>query len=131
MNVAKFALSRKDLLGPLAGLGEGAREGAEEFNDLGDVVVIFSVFGAGLRVEEVVACDEFENLEKKLSALLLHGRFCQPWDCAYHSSHTPYVSTGAPFGAQNDFWRTILSSLNIICEVMADPARVPEIGNLD
>jgi hypothetical protein len=37
-------------------------EGAEQLDDLRDVVVVFAVFGAGLGVEEVVACDEFEGL---------------------------------------------------------------------
>ena len=27
------------------------------------MVVVFAVFGAGLRVEEVVACDKFEDLQ--------------------------------------------------------------------
>ncbi len=57
MDIAEFALSREDLLGPFAVLGERAGEGAEEFDDLSDVVVVFAIFGAGLGIEEVVACD--------------------------------------------------------------------------
>lgn len=57
MDVAEFALSREDLLRPLAILRKGARKWSEKFDDLSDVIVVFTVLGAGLRVEEVVACD--------------------------------------------------------------------------
>ena len=56
-DVAQLPLAVKDLLRPLAGETEGFGEGTEELDDLRDVVVIFAVFGARLRVEEVVACD--------------------------------------------------------------------------
>lgn len=64
MNVSKFALSREDLLGPFAVQKKGAREDTEEFDDLGYVIVVFAVFRAGLGVEEVVACNQFEDLRK-------------------------------------------------------------------
>lgn len=63
VDVAQLALAVEDLLRPLAGDAEGFGEGAEELDDLRDVVVVFAVFGARLRVEEVVACYEFEDLE--------------------------------------------------------------------
>ena len=47
---------------PFAGHAERFGESAEEFYDLGDVVVVFAVFGAGLGVEEVVAGYELEDL---------------------------------------------------------------------
>ena len=56
MDVAEFAFAVEDFLGPFAGHAEALWEGAEELDDLGNVVVVFAVFGAGLRVEEVVAC---------------------------------------------------------------------------
>jgi hypothetical protein len=49
-------------LAPFTGETEGFWEGAEEFDDLRDVVIVFAVFCAGLRVEEVVAGYEFEDL---------------------------------------------------------------------
>ena len=49
----------------------------------------------------------------------------------YHACHTPYIGASAPFGSQNDFGRAILSSLNIIGEVMANPARITQVGDLD
>jgi hypothetical protein len=65
---------------------------------LRDVVIVFAVFGAGLRIEEVVASDEFEDLKKSVympskSELYTH-----------HSCHAPNVSTSTPFRAQYDFW---------------------------
>ena len=56
MDVSKFALAVKDFLGIFSGQGKRTGEGAEEFNDLRNMVIVFAVFGAGLRVEEVVAC---------------------------------------------------------------------------
>ena len=57
VDVPEFALAVEDFLGPFAREAERFGEGAEELDDLGDVVVVFAVLGAGLRVEEVVACD--------------------------------------------------------------------------
>lgn len=62
VDVAQLALLIEDLCAPFAGEADGFGEDAEEFNDLSDVVVVFSVFRAGLRVEEVVAGDELEDL---------------------------------------------------------------------
>jgi hypothetical protein len=56
MDVAELAFAVEDLLRPFAGHAEGFGEGAEQLDDLRDVVVVFAVFGAGLGVEEVVAC---------------------------------------------------------------------------
>ena len=50
---------------------------------------------------------------------------------AYHSSHTPDISTRAPFGTENNFWRPILSGLDVVCEMVTDPACIPKICNLD
>ena len=63
MDVAEVALAGEDFLGPFAVQEEGSGKDAKEFNDLGNVVVVFAVFGAGLWVEEVVTCDEFKDLE--------------------------------------------------------------------
>ena len=46
VDVAQLAFAVEDLLRPLAGETEGFRKGAEELDDLGDVVVVFAVFGA-------------------------------------------------------------------------------------
>lgn len=62
VDVAQLALAVENLLRPFARQTQGFRERAEEFDDLRNVVVVFAVFRAGLRVEEVVACDEFEDL---------------------------------------------------------------------
>jgi hypothetical protein len=56
VNVTQLALSIKDLLAPFPGEAERFGEGAEQFDDLRNVVVVFAVFCAGLRVKEVVAC---------------------------------------------------------------------------
>ena len=62
VDIAKFTLSVEDLRGPFSGHAEVAREGAQKLDDLSDVVVVFAVLCAGLRVEEVVTCDEFKDL---------------------------------------------------------------------
>lgn len=56
VNITQLALSIEDLLAPFSGEAERFGEGTEQFDDLRDVVVVFAVFCAGLRVEEVVAC---------------------------------------------------------------------------
>lgn len=67
VDVPQFALSVEDFLGPLPAETERLRERAEQFDYLRNVIVVFPVFGAGLRVEEVVARDEFENLDYEVS----------------------------------------------------------------
>ena len=62
MDVTEFAFTVEDFLAPFSGETEGFGEGAEEFDDLSYVVVIFPVFCAALGIEEVVACYEFEDL---------------------------------------------------------------------
>lgn len=62
VDVTQLAFSVKDLLRPLAGQAEGLGEGAQQLDYLRDVIVVFSVLGARLRVKEVVASDELEHL---------------------------------------------------------------------
>ena len=63
VDVAELAFAVEDFLRPFASDAEGFWEGAEEFDDLCDVVIIFAVFCTRLWVEKVVACDEFEDLD--------------------------------------------------------------------
>jgi hypothetical protein len=63
VDVAQLALAVEDLLRPLARQAERLGERPEQLDDLRDVVVVLAVLGAGLRVEEVVARDELEDLE--------------------------------------------------------------------
>ena len=51
VDVAELAFAGEYFLGPFSRHAEGAGEVAEELDDLRDVIVIFAVFGAGLRVE--------------------------------------------------------------------------------
>jgi hypothetical protein len=62
VDVPKLAFTVEDFLRPLSGHAELFGEGAEELDDLGNVVVVFAVFCAGLRIEEVVAGYELESL---------------------------------------------------------------------
>ena len=55
VDVPQFTFAVEDFLRPFPGEAEGAGEGSEELDDLCDMVVVFAVFGTGLRVEEVVA----------------------------------------------------------------------------
>ena len=62
MDVPQVSLSVEDLLRPLAGEAEGLGERPEQFDDLSNMIVVLPILGAGLRVKEVVARDEFKNL---------------------------------------------------------------------
>ena len=57
VDVAKLAFAVEDLLRPFAGETKRFGEGPEELDDLGDVVVVFTVLCAGLGIEEVVTCN--------------------------------------------------------------------------
>lgn len=57
VDVTQLALAVEDLLRPLAGHAERPREWAEQLDDLRDMVVVFAILCAGLRVEKVVACN--------------------------------------------------------------------------
>lgn len=50
---------------------------------------------------------------------------------AYHCSHAPDISAGSPFASEDDFWRAVLAGLNIVCEVVSNPAGVTQIGYLN
>ena len=66
MNIPKLALTTEDLLGPFTGKIQTSRKSSKELDDLGYVVVVFPVLGAGLRMEKVVACDEVEDLVRSI-----------------------------------------------------------------
>jgi hypothetical protein len=51
VDVPEFTFPIEDLLGPLAAQAERFREGSKELDYLGDVIIIFAIFGAGLWVE--------------------------------------------------------------------------------
>lgn len=63
VDVAELAFAVEDFLRPFARHAQALGEGAEELDDLRNVVVVFAVFCAGLRVEEVVAGYELEGLK--------------------------------------------------------------------
>lgn len=63
VDVAQLALAGENLLRPFTGQAEGFGERAEQLDDLRDVVVILAVLGARLRVEEIVASDQFKDLQ--------------------------------------------------------------------
>ena len=57
MDIAEFAFAVENFLRPFARHAELPRKGAKEFDNLCDVIVVFTVFRARLWVEEVVTCD--------------------------------------------------------------------------
>ena len=63
MYVAEVAFAIEYFLAPLSREAEGLGEWTEKFDDLGDVVIVFAVFRAGLWIEQVVASDEFKDLQ--------------------------------------------------------------------
>lgn len=62
MDITQLTLPVEYLLRPLTRQAETLGERAEQLYYLSDVVVIFAVFCAGLRIEEIVAGDELEDL---------------------------------------------------------------------
>lgn len=82
VDIAQLALAVENLLRPFPADAQRLWEGAEQLDDLGNVVVVLAVLCAGLGIEEVVAGDELENLG--LSALPQH---C---NCRVNSPCKPY-----------------------------------------
>jgi hypothetical protein len=68
VDITQFALAVEDFLRPFSGDAEALRKGAEKLDDLRDVVVVLTVFGAGLWVEKIVAGNQFEDLTDFVSA---------------------------------------------------------------
>lgn len=64
VDIAELALPIEDLLGPFAGQTQGLWEGAHKFYYLCNVVVVFAILGARLWIEEIVAGDELEGLNR-------------------------------------------------------------------
>lgn len=54
VDVAQFTFPGEYFLRPFARYAQGTREGAEKFDDLGDMVIVFAVFSARLGIEEIV-----------------------------------------------------------------------------
>jgi hypothetical protein len=48
----------------------------------------------------------------------------------HHGSHTPDISACTPLRAENDLWGPILSGLDVVGEMVSNPARIPQISNL-
>lgn len=55
VDIAEFAFAVEDLLGPSTGKTKRLGECTEQLDDLGYVIVVFPVPGAGLGVEQVIA----------------------------------------------------------------------------
>ena len=72
VNVAELAFTIEDLLRPLPREAKSTGERAKQFNNLGNVVIVFAVFSTRLGVKEVVACYEFENLEIRIVSYRLY-----------------------------------------------------------
>ena len=62
MDISQFALAGKDLLRPFTGYSHGLGERTEQFDDLRNVVIIFAVLRPRLRIEQVIARDQFKDL---------------------------------------------------------------------
>lgn len=63
VDIAQLALAVEDLLGPFARETERLGELTEQFDDLGDVIVVLAILGSRLGVEKVVSRDQFKNLK--------------------------------------------------------------------
>lgn len=63
MDIPKLAFAIEDFLGPFTRETERFGKLAKQFDNLGDVVVIFSILRTGLWVKEVVAGYKLEDLD--------------------------------------------------------------------
>ena len=50
---------------------------------------------------------------------------------AYHCGHAPDIGAGTPFRPENDLGRPVLPRLDIVREVVVDPAGVAEVRNFN
>ena len=48
----------------------------------------------------------------------------------YHAGHAPNIGTGSPLAAQDDLGRSVLSCLDVVGEVVRNPARIAQVGDL-
>ena len=125
MNVPKLPFTRENLLGPFTRQAERLWEWAEKFNNLGNVVVVLAILRARLRVEEIVASDQFEDLCLSVFSFRKHKII------PYHASHAPDVCTCTPFATKYDFRRPILPGLDVVGEMVGHPASIPKVSYLD
>lgn len=86
----------------LSGLCELLRHRAHELHHLGQLVVGFGVLRAFARLEEEVAGDELED----------------------HAGERPDVRARVVVDAEEDFWRSVLTRLNSLGEVVVGPTTV-------
>ena len=100
MDIPQLALAVEDFLRPFARHAERLGEGTEKLDDLGNVIVVFSVLCARLRVEEVIAGDEFKDLARRVSNKVLTSQHKMT---THHGCHAPHVGAGAPFAAEYYF----------------------------
>ena len=49
----------------------------------------------------------------------------------YHRRHAPNIGAGAPFAPKDNFWRAVLPRLNVVGEVVTNPARVSKVCDLN
>ena len=133
VDVAELAFAVEDFLRPFAADAQRFGEGAQQLDDLCYVIIVFAVLCARLRVEEVVACDKFEGLGNGISmfSCAISSIMTEMSKPTHHSSHTPNIRTGTPLRPKNYFRRTVLSRLDIVCEVVSNPACITQIGDLD
>lgn len=97
------------------------------------MVVVFAVFRTRLWIEEVIARDELEDLDncERRTSGRGHNPIAPTKFRTYHARHTPYIRARTPLGPENDFGRAILSCLDVVGKVVANPAGVPQISDLD
>lgn len=72
--------------------------------------------------------EEKKKIEREI---LVTGDQVRAVRVAYHRSHAPDISAGAPFTSEDDFRRAVLAGLDIVCKVVSNPTGVTQIGYLD
>ncbi len=63
MDISELAFPVEDFLRPFSGQAKRFGKLAEQFDDLGDMVVVFAIFGARLWIKEIVTRYKLEDLD--------------------------------------------------------------------
>lgn len=107
--------------------GERPRHISQQFQDLRHMIVVLIIFSRRLRVKQVISSQQLKELPQLHQLSHQTGKLM-----ATHQARCgPDVDTRIPPRSEENFWTSILSRLNIVCEMMVHPTCVAEIGNLD
>lgn len=110
LEVEFLPIIEEELVKLLSSKGKTLGHGPKKLHHLCEVIVRFSI--ALLLtlswLEQEIGCDQLKD----------------------HTSETPQVSTTIIIDSKHDFWSTILSGLNALCEVIVGPTSITQVADL-